>query len=177
MFELLQNADNNSYTKAAALGEEPYLSFHLFHHRIIVECNEDGFTNDDLEAICSPSKSSRRGHHGHAAEKDIGFQSVFKAAWKAHIQSGHFSFSFSRLTDDAGAGKIVPRWEEPDDEEVSMTRLTLHLLGTEDTENLDLLRKLHDTIRKRFLELPQTILLFMKKCENDSFCFSPHRRG
>ncbi|KAL1870869.1 hypothetical protein Daus18300_004958 [Diaporthe australafricana] len=60
VFELLQNADDNSFSRAAALGESPYISFSVFPDRIVVECNEDGFTDENLKAICAVRKVSLR---------------------------------------------------------------------------------------------------------------------
>lgn len=159
VFELLQNADDNHYTKAAALGEVPCVSFRVFPHRIIMECNEDGFTNEDLEAICSVGKSSKAGSQGYIGEKGIGFKSVFMAAWKAHIQSGAFSFSFSHKNGESGMGMISPVWEEPHEkQDLSITRFTLHL---HDAAHCDLEQTQHN-IQEQFHEIQGTILLFMK---------------
>lgn len=160
VFELLQNADDNSYAKAAAVGAAPCVSFRVFPHRIIMECNEDGFTNQNLEAICSVGKSSKTGSQGYIGEKGIGFKSVFMAAWKAHIQSGAFSFSFSHRNGESGMGMISPIWEETQEErDSSWTRLTLHL---HDTGDSDALEKTQQIIKEQFQELQETILLFMK---------------
>lgn len=160
VFELLQNADDNNYAKAAARGAIPHVSFRVFPRRIVMECNEDGFTNENLEAICSVGKSSKSGSQGYIGEKGIGFKSVFMAAWKVHIQSGAFSFSFSHRNGESGMGMISPIWEEAEEEEdPSLTRLTLHL---HDTGDSDALEKTHQIIQEQFQELQETILLFMK---------------
>ncbi|OAQ65575.1 hypothetical protein VFPBJ_11205 [Purpureocillium lilacinum] len=75
IFELLQNADDNVYSNATSA---PYAAFYLFHKKVIVECNEDGFTEAHLRAICSIGNSSKVGNHGYTGEKGIGFKSVFK---------------------------------------------------------------------------------------------------
>lgn len=160
VFELLQNADDNNYAKAAALGAAPCVSFRVFPRRIIMECNEDGFTNENLEAICSVGKSSKTGSQGYIGEKGIGFKSVFMAAWKAHIQSGSFSFSFRHRNGESGMGMISPIWEETQEErDLSLTRLTLHLHDTGDSDTLE---KTQQIIKEQFKELQETILLFMK---------------
>lgn len=160
MFELLQNADDNNYTKAAAVGAAPYVSFRVFPHQITMECNEDGFTNENLEAICSVGKSSKSGSQGYIGEKGIGFKSVFMAAWKVHIQSGAFSFYFSHRNGESGMGMISPIWEDSQEErDSSLTKLTLHL---HDTGESAALAKTYETIRQQFQELQETILLFMK---------------
>lgn len=160
VFELLQNADDNYYTKATALGEVPHVYFRIFPRRIVMECNEDGFTDKNLEAICSVGKSSKAGSQGYIGEKGIGFKSVFMAAWKAHIQSGAFSFSFSHRNGESGMGMISPVWEEPQEQkDLPLTRLTLHL---HDAAHSDVLEKTHQIIQEQFRELQETILLFMK---------------
>lgn len=125
-----------------------------------MECNEDGFTDKNLEAICSVGKSSKAGSQGYIGEKGIGFKSVFMAAWKAHIQSGAFSFSFSHRNGESGMGMISPVWEEPQEQkDLPLTRLTLHL---HDAAHSDVLEKTHQIIHEQFRELQETILLFMK---------------
>ncbi|KAI1487736.1 hypothetical protein F5X96DRAFT_681025 [Biscogniauxia mediterranea] len=160
VFELLQNADDNQYTRAAASGSVPYVSFRVYPHQIIVECNEDGFTSENLAAICSVGKSSKTGAQGYIGEKGIGFKSVFMVASKIHIQSGAFSFSFRHKTGESGMGMISPIWEETDEELPSpLTRLTLHLHQTGDP---DTLAKTRESTQKQFEELQETVLLFMK---------------
>ncbi|KAI1633135.1 hypothetical protein F4809DRAFT_624584 [Biscogniauxia mediterranea] len=160
VFELLQNADDNQYTRAAASGSVPYVSFRVYPHQIIVECNEDGFTSENLAAICSVGKSSKTGAQGYIGEKGIGFKSVFMVASKVHIQSGAFSFSFRHKAGESGMGMISPIWEETDEELPSpLTRLTLHLHQTGDP---DTLAKTRESTQKQFEELQETVLLFMK---------------
>lgn len=94
VFEMLQNADDNSYSRARAHNEEPYVAFNVSPRYITVECNEDGFTRKNLSAICSIGKSSKMGVQGYIGEKGIGFKSVFMAAYKVHIQSENFVCDF-----------------------------------------------------------------------------------
>ncbi len=160
IFELLQNSDDNSYTRAVLSGSKPYVSFRVYPRKIVVECNEDGFTRENLTAICSVGKSSKTGAQGYIGEKGIGFKSVFMAAWKPHIQSGAFSFSFTHRSGESGMGMISPIWEDTDDElPLPLTRITLHLHESGDSS---LLAKTRDTIREQFEELQEAILLFMK---------------
>lgn len=50
---MLQNADDNNYTRVQTAvqtaNEEPYISFRVYHDMLVVECNEDGFTEEKLE--------------------------------------------------------------------------------------------------------------------------------
>jgi hypothetical protein len=160
VFELLQNADDNHYTKARSNGDVPFVSFGVYPHRIVVECNEDGFTKKDLEAICDIGKSSKSGAQGYIGEKGIGFKSVFMVAWKAHIQSGDFSFSFQHKEGDSGMGMISPVWEDTGEALADpLSRITLFLHETGDH---DILSKQRETTLQQFQELQDSILLFMK---------------
>ncbi|KAI1421444.1 hypothetical protein F5Y12DRAFT_767727 [Xylaria sp. FL1777] len=160
IFELLQNADDNTYSRALESGDIPYLSFRVHPSCIVVECNEDGFTDKNLAAICSIGKSSKVGAQGYIGEKGIGFKSVFMAASKVHIQSGAFSFSFKHKKGDSGMGMISPLWEETDEElPTPLTRYTLLLHDDGDAEMRAATRQ---SIETQFGELQENLLLFMK---------------
>lgn len=170
VFELLQNADDNSYSKAIASGIEPFVSFQVHPRRIVVECNEDGFTHENLSAICSVGQSSKKGAQGYIGEKGIGFKSVFMAAWKVHIQSGAFSFFFMHKPGGSGMGMISPIWEDGGEElpKSTLTRITLYLHETGDEA---MMAKTRETIEKQFEELQETFLLFMKNLRKINVAF------
>ncbi|KAI1651515.1 uncharacterized protein F4817DRAFT_356018 [Daldinia loculata] len=161
IFELLQNAEDNCFSRAESSGVVPYVSFDVYKDRVVVECNEDGFTEANLRAICKIGASSKTGAQGYIGEKGIGFKSVFKAAWKVHIQSGDYSFTFTHRKGDSGMGMISPEWCKPTEEiPTPLTRITLFLhpndvLGTEDARRQNILNQLN--------ELQPTMLLFLKK--------------
>ena len=108
VFELLQNTDDNSYSKARSLSAVPFVSFHVYHRRIVVECNEDGFTQENLKAICDVGKSSKTGTQGYIGEKGIGFKSVFMVAWKVHIKVGRFLVLFPAQNGRLRNGNDIP---------------------------------------------------------------------
>ncbi|KAI0110180.1 hypothetical protein F4814DRAFT_394641 [Daldinia grandis] len=161
IFELLQNAEDNCFSRAESLDADPYVSFDVYKDRVVVECNEDGFTEANLEAICKIGASSKTGAQGYIGEKGIGFKAVFKAAWKVHIQSGDYSFTFTHRRGDSGMGMISPEWCDPTEEiPRPLTRITLFLhpnnvSGTEDAQRQNILDQLN--------ELQPTMLLFLKK--------------
>ncbi len=168
VFELLQNADDNSYTRAAAADVAPYVKFRVFPQQIVIECNEDGFTEENLSAICSVGKSSKTGAQGYIGEKGIGFKSVFMVAWRVHIRSGAFSFSFTHRSGNSGMGMISPVWEGTDGGEDAgeglerpQTRITLHLHEASGAD-ADSLASTRRAIRAQFEDLQETILLFMR---------------
>ncbi|KOC14318.1 hypothetical protein AFLA70_555g000420 [Aspergillus flavus AF70] len=160
VFELLQNADDNFYHRAKSLGSMPFVSFRVYPQRIVVECNEDGFTHENLRAICSVGKSSKQGAQGYIGEKGIGFKSVFMVAWKVHIQSGDLSFSFKHRPGDSGMGMISPVWEEPEPNLAPrLTRITLYLHDSRSDEGFS---RQYETTLQQFRELQAAFLLFMK---------------
>jgi hypothetical protein len=112
-------------------------------------------------AICSVGQSSKTGAQGYIGEKGIGFKSVFMAAWKVHIQSGAFSFSFTHRNGDSGMGMISPIWEDNAEPltDGPLTRITLHLHSTMDG---DMAAKTRQAIQEQFAELQETVLLFVK---------------
>ncbi|KAF9772494.1 hypothetical protein IL306_009798 [Fusarium sp. DS 682] len=148
-------------TAALSCGQDPYVSFQVRPDRVTIECNENGFTHENLRAICAIGKSSKVGVAGYIGEKGIGFKSVFMAAWKVHIQSNGFSFSFTHRQGDSGLGMVTPLWEDMDEHlGSSLTRITLLLHKSDDPEE-DARRR--ETIRLQFQDLKHTILLFLRK--------------
>jgi hypothetical protein len=135
----------------------------VYEQRIVVECNEDGFTRENLVAICNVGKSSKSGDQGYIGEKGIGFKSVFMVAHTAYIESGDFSFYFRHRSGDTGFGMISPVWQDPGDEVGDrLTRITLSLHQDMDDEAL---ARQRGSIRQQFRDLQETILLFMKNLE------------
>lgn len=158
VFELLQNADDNQYTR----GQDPYVLFRVYPDRIVIECNEDGFTLQNLTAICDIGKSSKTGSQGYIGEKGIGFKSVFMAAWRVHIQSRDFSFDFVHRKGDSGMGMVTPIWQERRDPALpfELTRITLYLHDQSDPAERERDRQM---IKQQFIELQDTLLLFLRK--------------
>ena len=145
------------------------MSFGVYSDRIIMECNEDGFTAENLTAICNVGKSSKTEAQGYIGEKGIGFKSVFMAAYKAHIQSGDFSFFFQHRNGDSGMGMITPVWQDHEDELGDhLTRITLLL---HDDGDPDVVKKQRQAIRQQFQQIHDTILLFMKNMEKIDIVF------
>ncbi|KAK3941989.1 hypothetical protein QBC46DRAFT_257257 [Diplogelasinospora grovesii] len=157
------------FTRARASGALPFISFQVHPDRIIVECNEDGFTKNDLSAICSVGESTKSASHGYIGAKGIGFKSVFIAAWKVYIQSGHFSFYFKHEKGDVGLGMVLPVWKDADEELPGpLTRMTLHLHEKGDPTELEHLRR---TIFKQLGDLQQTCLLFLRNLKRIRVAF------
>ncbi|KAK4641164.1 hypothetical protein QC761_609930 [Podospora bellae-mahoneyi] len=163
IFELLQNADDNHFNHVKSSGQEPYVAFLIYHDKIVIDCNEDGFTEENLRAICSVGKSSKHGAQGYIGEKGIGFKSVFKVAWKVHVQSGPFSFCFIHRPGDSGMGMISPEWHQSEDSTrppTGITRMTFTLHNNLDQK---LQAAQRQSIVNEFKDLQPAMLLFLKK--------------
>lgn len=147
----------------------------LWPDKIIVECNEDGFTEKDLEAICSTGKSSKTTSYGSIGAKGIGFKSVFKVASRVHIQSGHFSFEFSYGPNDSGMGMVRPIWTTPAQIlHFPITRMTLWLHVDGDPGG----RSSHrDIIDRQFEDLEVACLLFLKNLRSIGIETYDYRHG
>ncbi|PTB37137.1 hypothetical protein M441DRAFT_175588 [Trichoderma asperellum CBS 433.97] len=166
VFELLQNAEDNIFSKTT---EDPFISFKVYENRIIVECNEDGFTERDLVAICAVGQSTKSSSYGYIGAKGIGFKSVFIAAWKVYIQSGNFSFEFRHKKDDPGLGMVRPIWVSTREKlKGPLTRMTLHFHDEGDPDDLQHLKSM---IFKQLEDLQQTCLLFLKKLQKIKVTF------
>jgi hypothetical protein len=72
ILELIQNADDNSYNANV----EATLSLQLSRNRLIVKCNEVGFTEQNMRALCDINASTKRerkqSDDGCIGEKGIG---------------------------------------------------------------------------------------------------------
>jgi hypothetical protein len=160
VYEIVQNAEDNQYGFSTA---KPYIKFRVLSDKIIIESNERGFTETDVDHICSTGESSKKDVQGYIGEKGIGFKSVFRVAKKVHIQSGPFSFSFiyTRGLNDVGDGLgMVTPMDEPY-EEISpdsdvRTRMTLTLIKQPMTEECF----------NEWFNIPSTILLFLRKLKS-----------
>ncbi|KAK0103680.1 hypothetical protein ONS95_005690 [Cadophora gregata] len=156
ILEMIQNAEDNKFTKT---GEIPSISFKVFPDRMLVECNEDGFTQENVQSICRTGRSSKKAR-GYIGEKGIGFKSVFQVASKVHIQSNAFSFSFQYnggSTSEEKLGIVTPI---PEDEvlprhEWPITRMTLTTLESISYEDLV----------DQFNNIPENLLLFLSTLE------------
>jgi hypothetical protein len=71
----VQNADDNDYPENV----EPTLTFILRESDIIVLNNEQGFSAQNIKALCDIGNSTKKGSNaGYIGQKGIGFKSVFR---------------------------------------------------------------------------------------------------
>ncbi|CZR46066.1 uncharacterized protein FPRO_11513 [Fusarium proliferatum ET1] len=167
-FELLQNADDNQYTRAKAACASPGVQFIVTPDMVIIGSNEDGFTESNVKALCDFGKSTKAGTSGYIGQPDVGFKSVFTIASKVQIESGPFSFYLQHEDGDSGIGMVRPHWIElpvlPDhvkDHEAygglfgNRTRIILFLKE----QNREFLRS---SFISQIWDTPDSVLLFMK---------------
>ncbi len=155
VLELIQNADDDRYAEDV----EPCLHFTSKSGRIRIDCNELGFEEKNVRAICKIGESTKKrsASTGYIGEKGIGFKSVFKAADIVHIHSGDYSFKFD-TTHRAGMlelGMLAPIWDIfPSDELIQNHTQILMELSAKCNIN-----SLHGELK----ELKPTLLLFLRK--------------
>jgi hypothetical protein len=123
VLELIQNADDNHYSPDVT----PQLTFQVAPERFVVVNNELGFSEPNIQAICSVGKSSKAGNKsGYIGEKGIGFKSVFTVSNAPEIHSNGYHFRFDRRDEANLLGYVVPEWcELPDGVNPEVTTIIL----------------------------------------------------
>ena len=169
--ECIQNADDNHYDDNC----EPFLKFTIKSKRVQIECNETGFTEENVRSLCSACQSTkrkdileprRRGNSAYIGEKGIGFKSVFKIASRVHIASHPFFFQFDEKRE---LGMVVPIWDweyfRDRDWDQDASLQTTIVLTTPITESEDFVHALSKDVEN----LRPTLLLFLNKLERLQF--------
>jgi hypothetical protein len=103
--ELIQNAEDNNFECNV-----PELNFNYTPGGLRVDCNETGFTEANVIALCHIGGSTKSGSNkstGYIGEKGIGFKSVFRVASIVYVSSCNFSFRFDS---SRRLGIIAPQW-------------------------------------------------------------------
>ncbi|KAG9446287.1 hypothetical protein H6P81_012415 [Aristolochia fimbriata] len=119
LMELIQNAEDNEYPS----GLQPSLEFVITSWDItatgasatlLIFNNEKGFSEKNIDSICSVGKSTKKGkrQQGYIGEKGIGFKSVFLITTQPFIFSNGYQIGFNEdpLPDYDVPGYIVPEW-------------------------------------------------------------------
>ena len=91
IFELLQNADDlpNEHRKVT-------VKFILLEKHLLILHNGQPFNEENVDAICKISESTKSNNPEQTGYKGIGFKSVFTDSECVYINSGNFSFKFDR---------------------------------------------------------------------------------
>lgn len=143
--ELVQNADDNSYPNGCL----PEISFTLSPSEITVANNEQGFSLENVRALCGAGKSTKAKKEGYIGEKGIGFKSVFAVTHRPEVHSNGFHFRFD-VSEENLLGYVVPEWIEECAEEPG-TKIVLPVKPGQ-SFSPDILT-----------ELSSTLLLFLRK--------------
>ncbi|XP_023758052.1 uncharacterized protein LOC111906533 [Lactuca sativa] len=122
LMELIQNAEDNEYPE----GVDPSLEFVITSKDItntgapatlLVFNNEKGFSDKNIESICSVGRSTKKDlrKRGYIGEKGIGFKSVFLITAQPYIFSNGYQIRFNeKPCEHCNVGYIVPEWVEED---------------------------------------------------------------
>ncbi|OMO71017.1 Leucine-rich repeat, typical subtype [Corchorus capsularis] len=107
LLELVQNADDNVYAENV----EPTLIFILQERGVIVLNNEQGFSAQNIRALCDIGSSTKKGYAGYIGKKGIGFKSVFRVTDAPEIHSNGFHVKFD--ISDGQIGFVLPTQVPP----------------------------------------------------------------
>ncbi|KAK1710529.1 hypothetical protein BDP67DRAFT_579899 [Colletotrichum lupini] len=166
ILELLQNADDNDYSKAIQRDSPP--SFRLsiescidnsgeIVHYLETGCNENGFSLEQIDALCAIGEStkslSKEVHSGYIGEKGIGFKSVFNVANVVYVSSGLYSFKLDKTRDMLGVLLPLPAVFIKPQRESENTSMALQLLGNSELER----------IAVELTKIKPEILLFLRR--------------
>lgn len=152
--EVIQNADDNKYGE----GKAPTLSITVTPQHVKIGCNEEGFSRENIQALCRSGRSSKRPGQGYTGEKGIGFKSVFKLANRAHIRSPPYYFQLDQTRE---LGMITPQWDEDyfdNHEEEYQTTIVLDHICDQSTNFSTALEKDIDVI-------DPVLILFLRRIE------------
>lgn len=109
VLELIQNADDNTYTHGIA----PQIRISLTPKELTIWNNEQGFRPENVTALCSVGQSTKAKKAGFIGEKGIGFKSVFQVSDTPEIHSNGFHFRFDMSDPEKHLGYIVPHQVAP----------------------------------------------------------------
>ncbi|XP_050285644.1 protein NO VEIN-like isoform X2 [Quercus robur] len=126
LLELVQNADDNIYLENV----EPTLTFILRDTGIVVLNNEQGFSAQNIRALCDVGNSTKKGSNaGYIGKKGIGFKSVFRITDAPEIHSNGFHVKFD--ISEGQIGFVLPTIVLPCDIDL------FSRLASSDTDHLD----------------------------------------
>ncbi|KAI0052020.1 hypothetical protein FA95DRAFT_1533561 [Auriscalpium vulgare] len=148
LLEFIQNADDNEYGPDVV----PALELRVEEGSIVIQCNEVGFTAENVRAICDIGGSTKAGGkaRGFIGEKGIGFKSVFTVADEVHICSNNFNFKFDRKLP---LGMITPIPDKSFTPKNGWTSFRLNLAPSESGAHLS----------SQLSEVRPTLLLFLRQ--------------
>lgn len=152
--EIIQNADDNKYSSSTV----PMISINVFPGYVKIECNEQGFSEEDIQSLCRTGRSSKPLGKTYTGEKGIGFKSVFKIANRAHIRSPPYYF---QLDQERELGMITPQWDEAffqDYQEKHQTTIVLDDICDQSTD-------FSTALRKDVKAIDPVVVLFLRRIQ------------
>ncbi|KAF5820234.1 putative histidine kinase/HSP90-like ATPase superfamily [Helianthus annuus] len=182
LLELVQNADDNVYP----CDVEPTLTFILQEGGVVVLNNEQGFSVENIKALCDVGNSTKKEPSaGYIGKKGIGFKSVFRVTDAPEIHSNGFHIKFDITDGQIGFvlptvvppcdvnlfSKLVSMNNDPTDEKVWKTCIVLPFRSNK-SESFSI-----ENLISMFSDLHPSLLLFLHRLEcirfrnliNDSF--------
>lgn len=171
LLELIQNADDNVYPRNV----EPTLTFILEEKSIVVMNNENGFSGENIRALCDVGNSTKKASNaGYIGKKGIGFKSVFRVTDAPEIHSNGFHIKFD-IT-EGQIGFVLPTIVPPCDIE-----LFTNLVSFDTTDHVNIHQwntcivlpfksslietSDFDNITSMFSDLHPSILLFLHRLQ------------
>uniref|UniRef100_A0AAY4BVZ5 HTH OST-type domain-containing protein n=1 Tax=Denticeps clupeoides TaxID=299321 RepID=A0AAY4BVZ5_9TELE len=157
VLELIQNADDNSYSED---GAQPSLAFVIEKDCVTILNNEHGFEEKNIRAICDVGRSTKGKHkYGYIGQKGIGFKSVFKVTDRPEIHSSGYHICFDKTS--GPMGYILPHWV---DEERPLTAEATEIVEQRWTTKILLpLRPENQQTRNLFRDVHPSLLLFLHR--------------
>lgn len=162
IFELIQNAEDNDYYD----NTEASLTFRLLSidptqapgakGALMVENDELGFSDKNVDAICALGKSTKTKTEGYIGEKGIGFKSVFRVTSTPYIFSNGYRFCLPEYDEETGLGYIMPRWIEEIPQGIDRFKTTIVL-------PLDKADYDYEEIERLLGEIEMETILFLSK--------------
>jgi hypothetical protein len=152
--EIIQNADDADYNK----DKTPTICIKVKPKVVVIECNEVGFSKENVRALCRAGRSSKSPGLEHTGEKGIGFKSVFSLANRAHIRSPPYYFQFDQGRE---LGMISPQWDEDFFEDYKQKTQTTIILDQVSQQSLDFTTALQQDLAA----IDPLLLLFLRRIE------------
>ncbi|GKF31597.1 histidine kinase-, DNA gyrase B-, and HSP90-like ATPase family protein, partial [Tanacetum coccineum] len=122
--QLFQNADDNEY---------PCETFILQETGVIVLNNEQGFSVENIKALCYVGNSTKKEPSaGYIGKKGIGFKSVFWVTDAPEIHSNGFHFKFD--TSEGEIGYVLPTNVPPCDINIFSKMVSVHSDPTDEKD-------------------------------------------
>lgn len=160
--EVIQNADDNQYLASSI----PTLRLTISPQLVKIECNEIGFSKENVKSLCRIGQSSKPPGQGYTGEKGIGFKSVFKIAERAHICSPPYYFQLDKAR---MLGIITPLW----DDEYFATHLQEHQTTIMLDRICDASTDFATALKLDIEIIHPTVILFLRRLERLQITLSP----